>query len=70
MNTSNNHLINEETLKELDERARKKYNPVPGALEYAAKRKLNGEKEAYVSKTSGGKLSKWAAKKRKKKKKS
>lgn len=42
---------------------------VPEELQHAANVKLNGEKSAIVSKTSGGKLSKFAAKERLRKKK-
>lgn len=42
--------------------------PVPEDLHNAAKKKLAGKKEAMVSLTSGGKLSKWAAMRRKEKK--
>jgi len=45
------------------------YIPVPPELDRAAKLKLAGRNEAYVSLTSGGKLSKWAAKERKKRRK-
>lgn len=45
------------------------YTEVPKELETAAKKKLAGKDEAYVSLTSGGKLSKWAAKERKGKRK-
>jgi len=41
------------------------YLPVPKKLQTAAEKKLAGKDEAHVSLTSGGKLSKWAAKKRK-----
>ena len=40
------------------------FEPVPDFLEHAAKLKLGKKKSVFVSKTSGGKLSKWAAKKR------
>ena len=40
--------------------------PVPEELQGAARKKLKGKKEAMVSLTSGGRLSRWAAKKRKK----
>lgn len=43
------------------------YEEIPNKLEQAAKVKLQGKMEAQVSKTSGGKLSKWAAGRRKKK---
>jgi len=45
------------------------YQPVPKELENAAEKKLAGKDEAYVSLTSGGKLSKWAARQRKLKRK-
>ena len=60
-------------LKELDLRPQTRkellmagYREVPEELEQAAKKKLAGQKEAMVSLTSGGKLSKWAAGERKK----
>ncbi len=56
--------------KALNELAREQgYEPVPPELETAAKKKLAGKDEAHVSLTSGGKLSKWAAQKRKNKRK-
>ena len=45
------------------------YEPVPKELEAVAANKLAGQDEAYVSLTSGGKLSKWAASRRKAKRK-
>ncbi len=45
------------------------YEPVPEELNVAAQKKLAGKDEAMVSLTSGGKLSKWAAKTRKEKRK-
>jgi hypothetical protein len=45
------------------------YDPIPEGLARAAEQKLNGNSEAYVSKASGGKLSKWASEKRKQKRK-
>lgn len=41
------------------------YEVVPQELERAAGMKLNGKSDAHVSLTSGGKLSNWAANKRK-----
>lgn len=41
------------------------FQPIPPHLEGAAKRKLNGRRSAQVSRTSGGKLSQWAAEQRK-----
>lgn len=46
-----------------------RFTPVPQELEHAAERKLGGADSAVVSKTSGGKLSRWAAKQRKAKRK-
>ena len=40
------------------------FEPIPNSLERAASLKLGKNKSVFVSKTSGGKLSKWAAKKR------
>lgn len=47
------------------ELAKKGYEPVPKELERAAQKKLAGKSEAMVSLTSGGKLSRWAADRRK-----
>jgi len=58
MNINTNHLV--EAVIGLDD-----YEPVPENLNRAAKRKLNGRKEAVVSMISGGKLSKWARRRRK-----
>jgi hypothetical protein len=41
------------------------YEVLPDGLQGAARRHLNGRSEVYVSKTSGGKLSRWAAGRRK-----
>lgn len=43
----------------------KGYTLVPTELNRAARRKLAGKKEAQVSLTSGGRLSRWAARQRK-----
>ena len=45
------------------------FERVPPELEEAAKKKLAGKDSAMVSLSSGGKLSKWAAQKRKEKRK-
>lgn len=47
-----------------------RFTPVPQELEHAAERTLAGKDRSVVSKTSGGKLSRWAAKQRKAKRKS
>jgi len=41
------------------------FEKLPDSLQGAATRKLNGRDSAFVSKTSGGKLSKFAAARRK-----
>jgi hypothetical protein len=41
------------------------YEVLPGELQGAACRALGGRSETHVSKTSGGRLSKWAAGRRK-----
>jgi len=79
MNTEIGHLINmnSQLAKEkfgndidlLKNALNQGYQPVPADLKEAATRKLNGQDEAFVSKTSGGKLSRWAAKQRKAKRK-
>lgn len=46
-----------------------KFVKLPADLEEAAKRKLNGKREATVSLTSGGKLSRFASQDRAKKRK-
>ncbi len=57
-----------EELKKSDPEEAKRFIGVPGELNRAAKRKLAGKDEAMVSLTSGGKLSRWASKQRKKRK--
>jgi len=68
MNPNDGHLISEELLEQIrahfPERA-KLYEVLPPKLETAAQKKLAGSMEAHVSLTSGGKLSGWAAKRRK-----
>jgi hypothetical protein len=70
MNTNTNELfdVNQMTEKEINSQMHK-LTEVPEELQHAANVKLNGEKSAIVSKTSGGKLSKFAAKERLRKKK-
>jgi aspartyl aminopeptidase len=71
MNPDTNHLksLNDVTNEMKEQLEGEGYEPIPEELNRAAKRKLNGNNEAYVSRNSGGKLSKWAAKKRKQKRK-
>ena len=74
MDVESGRLMRAELLKalgengELSEEEQKNFEPVPVNLERAAMLKLAGADEAQVSLTSGGKLSKWAAKERKKRK--
>ena len=68
MNVDTNHLValhnaQRDALRALD------YEEIPGDLEPAARAVLRGRTEAYVSRTSGGKLSRYAAKRRKEKRK-
>jgi len=58
MNVDTNHLVNVTDRTGVPAG----YDLLPESLNRAAKRKLNGKDNAYVSKTSGGKLSRWAAK--------
>jgi len=76
MDINTGHLVSPEKFKEMmenfteyEKEALKDYQPVPKELEPAAKKKLASKDEAYVSLTSGGKLSRWAAKQRKAKRK-
>jgi hypothetical protein len=76
MNPNTGHLVDfgsfSEALKDLPAQTFNELNYVtlPDDLQHAAKVKLNGANEAYVSLTSGGKLSTWAKNKRKEKHKS
>ena len=65
MQVETGHLIRQ--LCNLSDEEKKKlgYVPIPEDLFPAVEAKLAGKDEAMVSLTSGGKLSKWAAKKRK-----
>ena len=67
MNVDTNELINAKTFEEL--KKIKTFEPIPDELEHAAKVKLAGRSSAIISKISGGKLSQWAAKQRKIKRK-
>lgn len=67
MNPGTGHLVRDLYMVPADLRGG--YEPVPPELQRAVARKLAGKSEATVSLTSGGKLSRWAAEKRKKRKK-
>ncbi len=71
MNPDTNELVRFSSIegtaglkKEMAKFKEKGFIPVPQTLERAASLKLGKKKSVFVSKTSGGKLSKWAAKKR------
>jgi len=64
VNVDTNHLI--AALKQSD---MPDYEKLPDNLAHAARTVLEGRSEAYVSRTSGGKLSRYAAKRRKEKRK-
>jgi len=68
MNVDTNYLVALQNMERDLLRARD-YEQLPDELEPAAKAVLRGRNEAYVSRTSGGKLSKYAAKRRKEKRK-
>lgn len=67
MNPDTGHLVDTREFEKEDfqKLMTQGYVPVPEELEKAAEIKLNGKSDAYVSKTSGGKLSKFNASKRK-----
>lgn len=67
MRIDTGELRNIENLKEMVKAKAEGFEEVPEYLNKAAKLKLKGEKSAMVSLTSGGRLSRWAASKRKKK---
>ena len=70
MHAETGHLVSPERMREIERElsgGQNEYIQVPEELNRAARRKLNGKSEAYVSLTSGGKLSSWAAKQRKNK---
>jgi hypothetical protein len=70
MNTANNHVVDSSYYKELSKSQpdyAKQFQQVPDELGKAANAVLKGKREAYASIHSGGKLSKWSAGERKKK---
>jgi len=66
MNVNTNHLIQVDDSTKIPE----DYMDVPENLNRAARRALKGEREVTISRTSGGKLSRWASKQQKLKRKS
>jgi len=69
MNVNNNHLVDAVVYNEMPAAQKAEYESLPDHLNRAAHRKLAGKKEATVAMNSGGKLSRWAKKKREARKK-
>lgn len=69
MNCDTGELRKIANLEEMFEAEKEGFTRIPEHLEEAANRKLHGSKKAFVSLTSGGKLSNFAAAERKKKRK-
>lgn len=69
MNCDTGHLVTRAMLDMMEVKARAAYTPVPEHLSLAAHRTLAGRQETYVSPSSGGKLSKFAAANRKQRRK-
>lgn len=70
MDVDRNELISgeeHERLKQSDPKEASRFEQVLKTLWPAARQKLHGKDRAFVSRTSGGKLSSWAAKRRKEK---
>lgn len=66
MQPTTGDLMMVESMTDLLRAEKEGYKLVPSYLERAARKKLAGKKTAKVRLTSGGKLSRWAAGKRKK----
>jgi len=71
MHMDTNHLVSTDGFDEVEmlEKHLAGYEPVPAHLNRAARRALGKNDSVYISKTSGGKLSKHAASRRKAKRK-
>ncbi len=67
MNPDTNELVGIDDIDELIKYQKEGFIPVPQTLCEAAELMLGRKKSVIVSKTSGGKLSKWVAKKRRQK---
>ncbi len=65
MNPDTNELVRFDSEAEMKKLKGNGFIPIPQTLERAARLMLGKKKSVFVSKTSGGKLSRWAAKKRK-----
>ncbi len=68
MNPDTNELVQIGSIEDLPKFEKEGFIPVPQSLERAAKLMLGRKRNVFVSKTSGGKLSKWAVKKRRERK--
>lgn len=70
LNFFTGHLVTTEKLKglikEIDPADLKYYEPVPENLILATRKKLAGKQESKISLRSGGKLSRWASRMRRK----
>ncbi|KKN01523.1 hypothetical protein LCGC14_1126910 [marine sediment metagenome] len=68
MQVETNHLISGDEMEKLSKFIEDhEYEQLPEELQLAASLKLKGKDSAFISKTSGGKLSKYAAKRRRRK---
>ena len=68
MQVETNHLISGDAMEKLSKFIEDhEYEQLPEELQLAASLKLKGKDSAFISKTSGGKLSKYAAKRRRRK---
>lgn len=65
MNPDTGELVSPEIFQKMLEPKKSAFVPVPDYLNRAARKKLAGKQTAMVSLNSGGKLSKFAAEKRK-----
>jgi hypothetical protein len=71
MQVDTGHLVDmrEAAVEKIQELYKKGYEPVPDELRSVAELELMGKKETYVGLESTGSLSRWARKKREKRKK-
>lgn len=67
MNPDTNELVQVGSIERMRDLVKRGFRPVPQSLEKAASLALGKKKKVVISKTSGGKLSKWAARKRRRK---
>ena len=70
MDHQDNHLVRGDAIQEVVEKMNKhldQYEQLPDSLQHAAKVALKDKTDVFISRTSGGKLSKYAAKRRRRK---